>query len=352
MMDLAVVGGGPVGLAAAIHAALKGMSVQVFEPKRGVIDKACGEGIMPSGVRRMKQIGVDPHPRFPFRGIRYTDGQSNAAADFTTGPGWGIRRTVLHRALLERAEHLGVRHQHQRVIGLTSHHDHVVLRTAHRDHSARWVAAADGLRSPIRHALGLDEGVTRAPRVGLRRHYRIAPWSPVVEVHWGPTAEAYVTPEDAHLVGIAFLFGQDARRAHPPDGRPLFDRLMDGFPQLKERLTEPCTDVRGGGPFEVNATAHVRDRVFLVGDASGFVDPLTGEGITLGLGCAEAAVNAMITNQPAAYEAQWWKLTRNYRWLTTGLLTLAQTSWTRSLIVAGAQRIPGAMGFAVRRIGD
>src|SRR5262245_45229395 len=59
---------------------------------------------------------------------------------------------------------------------------------------ARWLLAADGLHSPVRHQLGLSRPARSAHRWGLRRHYAVKPWSDLVEVHWAEDAEAYVTP--------------------------------------------------------------------------------------------------------------------------------------------------------------
>ena len=71
--DLVVAGGGPVGLATAIAARLAGMNVVVVEPRDGVIDKACGEGIMPAGVDALHSLGVRVSG-LPFSGVRYVCG--------------------------------------------------------------------------------------------------------------------------------------------------------------------------------------------------------------------------------------------------------------------------------------
>src|SRR5262249_12736081 len=95
MTDLVVVGGGPVGLAAAIHAADRGLSAVVLERRTPPLDKACGEGLMPPGVAALGALGVvvPEHARAPFVGIRYVDGDTVAEARFADGPGWGVRRT-------------------------------------------------------------------------------------------------------------------------------------------------------------------------------------------------------------------------------------------------------------------
>ena len=95
MIDLIVAGGGPVGLATAITAALAGLEVVIVEPRAGVIDKACGEGLMPQALATLNTLGIDPDG-VDLAGIRYLSGSRAAQAKFRAGPGRGVRRTVLH----------------------------------------------------------------------------------------------------------------------------------------------------------------------------------------------------------------------------------------------------------------
>ena len=114
MIDLLVVGGGPAGLATAIHGAKAGLEVVVVERRSGPIDKACGEGLMPHTLRHLERLGVHPHGK-PFRGISYRDGNRHVDAPFRHGAGRGVRRTVLHSALLDAAASAGVRICHDEV---------------------------------------------------------------------------------------------------------------------------------------------------------------------------------------------------------------------------------------------
>ena len=88
MIDLIVAGGGPVGLATAITAAMADLEVVIVEPRVGVIDKACGEGLMPSGLARLNTLGIDPDG-VDLAGIRYLSGSRVAQANFSAGPGRG-----------------------------------------------------------------------------------------------------------------------------------------------------------------------------------------------------------------------------------------------------------------------
>jgi 2-polyprenyl-6-methoxyphenol hydroxylase-like FAD-dependent oxidoreductase len=230
-----VIGGGPVGLSAAIDAHLHGCRVLLVEPKEGVIDKACGEGLMPDAVAALARIGVHPEGR-PFVGIRYLQGKLQAEAPLPGGPGLGIRRTRLHAALLTRAQSLGLDRRVDRVVAWNQTQDEAILNLSGGETlRADYVIAADGLRSPTRTALGLDRPPWGAPRIGLRRHFEVEPWTDHVEVYWGPTAEAYITPVGDNEVGLAFLTHKPAGEQ---SGAP-FDRLLQAFPDLARRLGPP-----------------------------------------------------------------------------------------------------------------
>ena len=338
MDDVLVVGGGPAGLASAIHAAKRGMSVTVVDARTGPLDKACGEGLMPGAWREIHDLGAQIQRSHPFDGIRYIAGSQLAEGRFRKGPGHGVRRLELHRALSDRADALGVKRVTQRVGNIELQPDHV--RVDRRQ--ARWLVAADGLRSPIRRQLGLERRSYWPRRYGVRQHFAIRPWSQHVEVHWSDVAEAYVTPVDDELIGVAILFGESARRLCATPGPP-FDRLIEEFPQLRERLHSPASRPRGAGPFAQKSRRRVMGRVLLVGDAAGYLDPLTGEGIKLGLLTARAAIDAIERGQPQAYEQSWRRIYRTYATLTGGLLMATRWKWSRRCVVPIAKILPGVM---------
>lgn len=339
MIDLLVAGGGPTGLAAAVHGALAGLRVVVVEPKEGVIDKACGEGLMPAALAELAALGVDP-PGRAFRGIAYIQGSTVASGDFPS-PGRGVRRLALHAALLEAVQRAGVERVQGRVEGVEQ--DETSVRAAGLQ--ARWLIAADGLRSPIRAGLGLDLPPRLPPRVGIRRHFAVRPWGDRVEVYWSEEAEAYVTPVSEEEVGVAFLWGGG--------GSPPYERLLAGFPELRERLAGASTSsaIAGAGPFERRVARRVAGRVLLVGDAAGYLDPLTGEGLRIGLQGARAALEAIVAGRPESYEGAWRRVTRGYWWSTSLLLGLARNRWTRGRIVPVAAAVPGVMGMVLGRLG-
>ncbi|MFI5759029.1 NAD(P)/FAD-dependent oxidoreductase [Streptomyces sp. NPDC051569] len=337
MIDLLVVGGGPAGLATAVHATLAGLEAVVIEPRTTPVDKACGEGVMPSGVRALSALGLGLPPGHPLRGIRYVCGPRRAEAPFDDGPGLGIRRTELHAALARRAGETGVRIVTGRVGEVTQNADSVTAGGLR----ARWLVAADGLHSPVRHQLGLDLPDRRPRRYGQRRHYRVKPWTDFVEVHWSAAGEAYVTPVADDLVGVAVL--STVKRG--------YDDHLAGFPQLLDRLTgPPASTVRGAGPLRQRVRRRGTGRVLLVGDAAGYVDALTGEGVALALASAEAAVRCLRAGRPQDYEGEWRKLSRRHRLLTEALVRAGGHPAGARLIVPAAARMPALFAAAVRAL--
>ncbi|MFD3806411.1 NAD(P)/FAD-dependent oxidoreductase [Streptomyces sp. NPDC058619] len=337
MIDLLIAGGGPAGLATAIHGALGGLEVVVAEPRPTPIDKACGEGLMPGAVRRLRELGV-PVEGHPFHGIRYVDGVNGRHAEglFRCGPGLGTRRTALQSTLAERAAALGVRVVPRRVDGVVQDGDRVHAAGL----TARYLVAADGLHSPVRRGLGLAAPPVpgRPARYGLRRHYDLAPWSGLVEVHWADRCEAYVTPLAPGRIGVALLTGE-----HAP-----FDVQLARFPLLAERLAGSAgTPVRGAGPLRQGARVRVAGRVLFVGDAAGYVDALTGEGLTLAVTAAGELVRCVREGRPQAYERAWRELSRSYRALTASLLWARHRPPLARRIVPLAARLPRVFTGAV-----
>ena len=347
--DLVIVGGGPVGLATALYAVRAGLTPIVLEPRQGTIDKACGEGLMPAGLRALLELDVDP-AGFPLQGIRYCRGGRTATADFRT-PGRGVRRTTLHAALAAEVQRHGIPVYAAHATAVTQSADSVTVQArageSPRTVTGRHLIAADGLHSPMRAALGLERPAappTGRRRFGQRAHFAISPWSDHVEVHWGDDAEAYVTPVAEDRVGVAILTSRKAPYA----------ALLAQFPELRARLDGATTvgETRGAGPLRQRTSARVAGRAMLVGDASGYIDALTGEGISLGVQRAQAAVAAITGGDLAAYERQWRRIGRTPALLTHGLLLATRPGWARRAIVPAAQAAPMVFRGAVRALGD
>lgn len=291
---------------------------------------------MPSAVADLVALGValEGHP---ISGIRYLDGSRVAEARFSGGTGLGVRRTTLHDALRRRLADAEVPTSTTAVREIVDHGDHLLV----DGEPTRFLIGADGLHSPVRRLVGLGVPSTSSRRYGLNCHVEIAPWTSFVEVHWARSGEAYVTPVSDTTVGIALLSAE----------RRTFDDLIQDFPALVTRLSgRALSRVRGAGPLRQRTRRRVAGRVLLVGDAAGYVDALTGEGIALGLAQARAAVSAVVDAAPERYEEDWRKLTRRHDLLTRGLVTATGIPVVRQRIVVAARLLPWVFGTAVNQL--
>ena len=196
---------------------------------------------------------------------------------------------------------------------------------------ARYLAAADGLHSPIRASLGLAQPSRGPRRWGIRRHLAMTPWSDCVEVYWSDGAEAYVTPISDDCVGVAILTSR----------RGGFDEHMRAFPTLQQRV---CGHAHGpdraAGPLRQRVRSRAAGRVMLVGDAAGYVDALTGEGLGIAFGAAELLVDCVAADRPQDYERRWRRMSRRYRVLTAAVLHASGAPGVRTRIVPAAARFP------------
>jgi flavin-dependent dehydrogenase len=162
-----------------------------------------------------------------------------------------------------------------------------------------------------------------------------------VEVHWARGSEAYVTPVADDLVGVAIL----TDRSRP------FPELFAEHRLLVARLEGvPWQRVRGAGPLRQRSRRRTSGRVLLVGDAAGYVDALTGEGVALGLAQARAAVQAIRHDRVEDYETAYARLGRRHDLLTKALLTSSRVPLVRRSIVPAAARLPRVFGAAVNQL--
>jgi len=359
--DVAVVGAGPAGLAVAIGARLRGLEVMVADRAHGPIDKACGEGVMPAGLHALRELGVLAHLDLArtatITGIRYVneDGTS-VAGTLPNGGGLGIRRVALSAALFARAREVGVDVREGvevRWLGRETRDDDG--RPLHRvainyDVAvARFLVAADGPRSPLRDRLGLSLPPGKSRRFGVRRHFGLAPWTDHVEVHFADGVEAYVTPVGAQEVGIAFLW--DAYRF---SGEASFEAQLARFPRLGERLggARPTSKARGLGPLRQRVRAVVADDVALAGDAAGYVDAITGEGISLALESAAVLTRELAQRRRGVmvgYARAHHHAFRRYARLADALLAVARRPALRRRLVDVLARWPRVFGAALVR---
>jgi flavin-dependent dehydrogenase len=338
--DVFIAGAGPAGLAAAISAAAAGFSVNVADALRPPINKACGEGLMPDSIAVLSRLGVTlaDSESYCFRGIRFVGEKHSADAFFPAGPGRGVRRTRLSELMVARAAALGVRfHWQTTVRGLVE--NEVVLSNGRI--RARWIIGADGHHSTVRQLANLDARNVRSQRIGLRQHFRIAPWSEMVEVYWGTHSQAYVTPVAKDEVCVAII----SRRRPGPYARELLE-----FPQLAERLqSAPESDsVIGSATLDTKVATVARGKVALIGDASGGVDALTGEGLALAFRQAEALTKSMREDDLTSYSRAHAVICRLPHFMSTSMLLLDRNKVLRERTLRAFARRPELFNSMLR----
>ena len=328
--DVVIIGGGPAGLAAALALRAQGLDVLVAEGMGpGPIDKACGEGLMPDAVAALARLGVSVTGA-PFHGIRFLNGGTSVEARFPHGHGLGVRRTALHGVLTRAAHEAGVRLSwNSPVTGL----DDGEVRFAAGRVKCRWIVGADGGFSAVRRWTGLNDGMRSRERYGFRKHFRVSPWSEFVEVYWADGCQIYVTPVGADEVGVAVL---------SRDRRLRINEAVVKFPMLAARLSGAgeASSERGA----VSASRRLRrvshGCVALVGDASGSVDAVTGEGLSLAFQQAPALAAALANGNLASYEKAHARIRRTPAMMAEALLLLDGWNGLRNRVLPAMSARP------------
>lgn len=330
--DVLVIGGGPAGLAAAIAARKKGLSVAVADGASPPVDKACGEGLMPSALAALRSLDIKIHPRDGqvFHGVRFLDGSTYSEARFPGSPGIGVRRTVLHQKLADRAQDCGVSLLWNTPVSALSPGGAIL---GGRELAAKWIVAADGLRSRVRTWCGLDSNSPQKIRFARRRHYRVKPWTDCMEVYWGVRAQAYVTPLSNSETCVVLISREP--RLH-------FEEACREFPALVGSLSnaERIGSERGAVTAMRTLNRVYQGNIALIGDASGSVDAITGEGLGLGFRQALALADALKAGNLRSYDAAHRRFSRHPNFMARLLLLLDRNASLRRRVLELLSREP------------
>jgi len=313
--DVFVIGGGPAGLAAAIAARQQGLRVALADGAKPPIDKACGEALMPGAITALQRLGVavPAADACPLHGVRFlASGVSAEAAFPSRSSGLSVRRTTLHRLMTERAAALGVDLLWQSAVtAISADRVHLGERTIR----SRWIVGADGANSRVRRWAGLDAHSRTGLRFAFRRHYRVTPWSDHMEIYWGKRSQGYATAVSNDQVCVAVA-------SHEPELR--LEESLASFPELAARLrgAEATSVERGSVSANLKLRRVWRRNVALIGDASGTVDAITGDGLGLSFSQAVVLADCLTSGNLARYQAEHRRLAIRPLWMARLMLSL------------------------------
>jgi len=307
-VDVVIIGAGPAGSALAALMSRAGASVLLAEAAEHPRPKACAEYASPRIVEELTRLGLardwsddavpllgmDLHAGGRMAPIRYADARGPR-------PAWGVDRRTFDARLARHAVECGAElRERTRLGGLVVEGGRVrgarlrdVATGTQTEVRAGWTIGADGTRSTVSRLLGVERPVRFPRRLGLIAHYAgIAELADHGEMHVGD--DGYVglapTPGGELNVGMALPLdggntAAEARFAHAIGALPAVARRLAGSRRL--------TPIRGAAPIGHRVSRTAGPGWLLVGDAAGFVDPFTGEGIFRALRSARAAADAI-----------------------------------------------------------
>jgi flavin-dependent dehydrogenase len=366
--DVVVVGAGPSGATTALLLARRGHHVVLVDRARFPRDKACGEGLMPPGVAVLRRMGLYERVLAtgarPLDGVTYQQrgGDQQVHVPFPAPPGGGpaaglgVRRTSFDAALVDavRQERTSTVREAERVTGLLRDPSDAVIgvSTMTDEIRARIVIAADGLHSQIRSWAGLTVPSRARVRYGLAGHWRVDTRDrDAVTVTLAGGHEWYEAPVGPDLLLVSILTSRSRPAMTARSYGHVARRSIPGI-----RDADLVSGPLGAAHFHQRVSAVADGRVFLVGDASGYDDPTTGDGIAIGMLLAERLaghtgefLSGRIARETAAirYAADHADLVRDRRRLTRLALFLARSPALSRRAIVRATRDPRALSKLV-----
>lgn len=382
--DVLVIGAGPAGSALATQLATAGHEVVLADRKDFPRSKPCGEFLSPQCLPYLEELGLGAAtaalgPRL-VRGMQLNGYGATALGRFRqvgdrpafSLAGFGIRRERFDHMLQQRAVAAGARWL-PRHDGTELHRaadgriDGARLRGpdgAPLDIRARWVVGADGVHSRVARDLGVQRPVPWLDQFALVAHFRGVPSRPFAEVHLVPGGFFAATTVDDEVFSVNLVVPRHTLRdRHGADWDGFVANHFDAAPGMAERLRGATRDGRwrGIGPLAHTTTAQTFAGAALVGDACGYVDPLTGEGIYFSLFGAKALGDALqeafanpagATAAMAGYTAARRAEVGPRLWASIALQRALRYPWLVRTFLRRAARWPALADLVVTLTGD
>jgi geranylgeranyl reductase family protein len=370
--DVLVIGGGPAGAATATLLKQRGHDVALVDEARFPRDKICGESVSPGAWSALHAMGVvDAVRRLEPQPIR---GMSLSAPDGTRfrglyaegqAPGFAVRRSRFDAALLQRARDAGVEvREGMRAVGLVRGATGTVCGVECVNGAepqvlrARVLVAADGRRSRVARELGLLGEHRRLRKFAVRGYWDgMEGLGELGEMHVACGGYCGVAPLSARSANVAFVLDRTEMRASAAGLEGFYRTTLRRWPRLAERLERATLldPPRAIGPLALEARGVWAPGVVLVGDAAGFYDPFTGEGVTLALRSAELAAeavhDALASGDPGrlrAYAVRRREATRDKFRFNRMLQQIVGRPWLANLV---ARRLASRQAVADRLVG-
>lgn len=346
-----------MGSALALHLSRAGWKVLLLDAGASS-SKICGEGLLPAAWECLQRLGVTPNIRsagkiatLSYRLAVPGEERVEGLRAELSRPAWGVGRAALSAAFdtaLAGSQVEVIRPARFRNLAFTGQHLELQFQVGTEHHSARtrFLIGADGLHSHVRSVAGLQGSKRHGwQRWGTRVYFRSRRSSDGVEVRLGDGLESYLTPLGDELFGLAFLWSPKRLGRPLPGEGALHERLLNLLPPVL-RSELPCSGFEGTeravGPLyqPVRSVLHRSLRVALVGDAGGYLDALTGQGLCLGLVQAESLSQLLLQRQLQCYPGVARREKFRYQCAVHALLWLMQRPNLRFRVFRALQTSP------------